>query len=139
MGQSIVLGGGPRLVTAICAADTRVFMLSDGALRATAEGNPNLWPKLLSLAYAQQRALVEMVSMLTALRPRQRLIVRLLSLAKYDECIPISQAQIGEIVGASRKAVNGWLREWEKANLIVCGYRQITVLNRGGLASALDK
>ena len=33
MGQSAVLGGGPRLVTAIAAADCELFLLSDRALR----------------------------------------------------------------------------------------------------------
>lgn len=137
IGQSIVFGGGPRMLTVICAADSLLFTLSDQALRRTAERHPALWRALLALAYGQQRASVETLAALIGLKPRQRLVAQLLALSRRDREAPVSQSTLAELVGVSRKAVNGWLAELEAAGLVTRGYGRLTIEDRRGLGRLL--
>ena len=137
IGQSIDFGGGPRLLTVICAADSLLFTLSDQALRQTVERHPSLWRALLTLAYGQQRASIEALAALVALKPRQRLIAQLLTLSRRDREAPVSQGALAELIGVSRKAVNGWLGELEAAGLVTRGYGRLRVEDRRGLGRLL--
>ena len=138
IGQSLRLGGGPRLVTAICAADTLVFQLPDRALRQTLEMHPALWLSVSALAYEQLRTVIEMIADHVGLPPRARLISRLVALSELSPRIRISQSDVAEMIGVSRKAVNGWLGGLERAGRIVRGYGFIEVRDRAGLRRLLE-
>lgn len=133
IGQSIVFGGGPRLVTAICATDARLFVLSDHALRETAAAHPSLWQSLSALAYLQLRQMVRRTAEFIALKPRDRMIVRLLALSRFENPIPLSQAALAEMVGVGRDVVNRWLGDLEASGKVARGYGRIEVLDAPGL------
>jgi CRP-like cAMP-binding protein len=137
IGQSIVFGGGPRLLTVICVEASLLFTLSDQALRRAIERHPSLWRGLLALAYGQQRASVEALAIRVGLRPRQRLVAQLLTLSRRQRRAPVSQSALAEMIGVSRKAVNGWLGELEAAGLVTRGYGALTIDDRAGLARRL--
>lgn len=129
IGQSAAFGGGPRIVTAITAAPSLVFTLSDSGLRRVAVSHPGLWEALSALVYGQLRANAQAVAELIALKPRERLISRLVQLAAQSAgAIAVSQADLAEMIGVTRKAVNGWLGELEAAGLVERGYGVIRVL-----------
>ena len=130
MGQSVGLGGGPRLVTVVAAADSIIMMFSDRALRETAAKHPNLWRSISTLAYGQLRAALQGWAEAVGLKPRERMVARLLAL---------SQSALAEMVGVTRKAVNGWLRELEKDRLVALGYGRIEVCDRVGLERTLGE
>eukprot|EP01035_Chromulina_nebulosa_P037593 gene37593-50751_t len=72
--------------------------------------HPGLWEALGALVYGQLRLNVQAVAELVALKPRERLISRLAQLsAQGDGQIAIAQADLAEMIGVTRKAVNGWL------------------------------
>lgn len=138
IGQSAAFGGGPRIVTAITAAPSLIFTLSDGALRRVAAVHDGLWEALSALVYGQLRANAQAVAELIALKPRERLISRLVQLtAATGGEIAISQADLAEMIGVTRKAVNGWLGELEAAGLVRRGYGVIQVLDAGRLERML--
>ena len=137
IGQSIVFGGGPRLLTVICVEASVLFTLSDPALRQAIERHPSLWRALLALAYGQQRASVEALAIRAGLKPRQRLVAQLLTLSRWQRRAPVSQSALAEMIGVSRKAVNGWLGELEAAGLVTRGYGALTIDDRAGLARRL--
>lgn len=137
VGQSILFGGGPRLVTAICAADSQLFALSDRALSQTAEEYTALWPALSALVFSQLRETVRLTAEFLTLSPRKRLISRLLLLSAPGARVLVSQAALAEMIGASRNAVNGWLAELEGAGAIARGYRHIDVVDSGRLVRLL--
>lgn len=138
IGQSAAFGGGPRIVTAIAAAPSLVFTLSDSALRRVAAAYPDLWEALSALVYGQLRVNAQAVAEFVALKPRERLISRLIQLgAMTGGEIPISQSDLAEMIGVTRKAVNGWLGELERARLIERGYGVIRVLDPGRLERML--
>jgi CRP-like cAMP-binding protein len=137
MGQSVVFGGGPRLVTAIGAVDSHLFLLSDRVLRQAAERHPTLWPSLSALVYGQLRTTLRSLAEFVALKPRERMIARLLTLSGFMESIPLSQTALAEIVGASRNAVHGWLGELERCGVLARGYGVVRILDRPALRRLL--
>lgn len=138
IGQSAAFGGGPRIVTAITAAPSLIFTLSDSALRRVAAVHPGLWEALSALVYGQLRLNAQTVAEFVALRPRERLISRLLQMAaQAGGAIPVSQADLAEMIGVTRKAVNGWLGELEAAGLVRRGYGVIGVVDAGRLERML--
>lgn len=138
IGQSVAFGGGPRIVTAIAAVPSTLFTLSDRALRQVAADHPGLWEALSALVYGQLRLNAQAVAEFVALKPRERLISRLLQLsAQTGGEIPVSQADLAEMIGVTRKAVNGWLGALEGQGRVARGYGVITVLDRAGLERML--
>ncbi len=137
IGQSAAFGGGPRIVTAITAVPSLVFTLSDSALRRVAAAHPDLWEALSALVYGQLRINAQAVAEFVALKPRERLISRLLQMSAQTGEIAVSQADLAEMIGVTRKAVNGWLGELEAARLVERGYGVIRVLEAGRLERML--
>lgn len=138
IGQSVAFGGGPRIVTAIAATPVTVFTLSDRALRQVAADHAGLWEALSALVYGQLRLNAQAVAEFVALKPRQRLISRLLQMsAQAGGEIAVSQADLAEMIGVTRKAVNGWLGELEGQGRVARGYGVIAVLDRAGLERML--
>jgi len=139
IGQSAAFGGGPRLVTAIAARPSTVFTLSDRALRQVAASQPGLWEALSALVYGQLRNATQGLAEVLALKPRERMIARLLQFVRPDGAVRISQADLAELIGVTRKAVNGWLGELEGRGLVVRRYGVIAVLDRAGLERMLSQ
>jgi len=138
IGQSAAFGGGPRIVTAIASSASVVFTLSDRALRQVAASQPGLWEALSALVYGQLRNATQGLAEVLALKPRERMIARLLQLAAVSGgAAGISQADLAEMIGVTRKAVNGWLGALEGRGLVRVGYGRIAVLDRVGLERML--
>ncbi|MFA7263365.1 MAG: Crp/Fnr family transcriptional regulator [Caulobacter sp.] len=138
IGQSAAFGGGPRIVTAITASPSLIFTLSDSALRRVAAAHPGLWESVTALVYGQLRANAQAVAELIALKPRERLVSRLVQLtAAAGGEIAVSQADLAEMIGVTRKAVNGWLGDLEAAGLVTRGYGVIKVLDAARLERML--
>lgn len=138
IGQSPAFGGGPRIVTAIAASPCVTFSLSDRDLRRVAASHPDLWEALSALVYGQLRANTQAIAELIALRPRERLVARLLQLASLTGGdIAASQTDLAEMIGVTRKAVNGWLGELEAQGAVRRGYGVISVLDRPRLERML--
>ncbi len=138
MGQSALFGGGPRLVTAICAEDSLLFLLSDRALARVAADHPGVWRDLTGLIYRQLQLAIQVMAERTALSPRAQLAARLLLMSRETPLVQVGQAEMAEMLGVSRKAVNGWLRGWEKAGLVKIGYGAVEVTGRRGLTAEAE-
>ena len=140
IGQSAAFGGGPRIVTAITASPSLIFTLSDSALRRVAAVHPGLWEALGALVYGQLRLNAQTVAEFVALKPRERLVSRLLQMAGQSGGeISVSQSDLAEMIGVTRKAVNGWLGELEAAGLVARAYGVIRVLEPAKLERSLTQ
>lgn len=137
MGQSATFGGGPRLLTVIAAADSLVFTVSDRALRQTAAEHPGVWRDVAGLLYMQLGAILQLVAQLTALPPRARLAARLLQLEQNLGVAEVSQGDLAEMVGVTRKAINGWLGEMAAKGWVRLGYGRIEILKPGSLRAVV--
>ncbi|CAN7184816.1 Crp/Fnr family transcriptional regulator [Phenylobacterium sp. LjRoot164] len=132
LGQSVAFGGGPRIVTAVCAQPSLLLRVSDAGLERIARTRPEIWRALAALVYLQLRGAVRQAAEAVALPPRQRLASRLLVLARSRRGPPrlaLSQQALAEMVGLSRKTVNGLLVEFARERLIGLDYGAVEVLD----------
>lgn len=131
-GRSRMGGAASRIVSARAVRATRALLLSDRAMERIAADHPHMWRALSEAVHGQlDAALVALAQQLT-LAPLARVAARLLQFAQGD-AVPLGQADLGELTGLSRKAVNAHLATLEGQGLIARGYRNVTVTNRLGL------
>jgi CRP-like cAMP-binding protein len=138
IGQTTRFGGGPRLVTVQCIDDSLILLASDRVLTQIAMKRPQIWQAVAALCYLQARDLLLIVADLIALPPRQRLAARIARLAQADEqsgkiVLSLSQEALAEMVGLTRKTVNGYLAEFEREGLIQRTYGSVILLDPQGL------
>lgn len=131
-GRSRMGGAASRIVSARAARPTRALLLSDRAMERIAAEHPHMWRALSEAVHGQlDAALVALAQQLT-LAPLARIAARLLQFAQ-GAAVPLAQADLGELTGLSRKAVNAHLATLEAQGLIARGYRNVAVTNRPGL------
>jgi CRP-like cAMP-binding protein len=138
IGQTVRFGGGPRLVTAICVQPSLLLVVSDAALSRLSAAWPDIWRIVTGLAYAQMRAVIRTMAEFVALPPRQRLAARLMSLAapkgrRPPVSLAIGQQALGELIGVTRKTVNGILAGFEREGLVKAGYGRLDLIDLKGL------
>jgi len=136
LGQTTRFGGGPRLMTVICQADSRLLLVSDRALARIGAQTPRVWEAVAALLYNQLRDLLQVVAEATALPPRQRLASRLGLLARSlpdPPTLRLTQQALGEMVGLTRKTVNAYLAGFERQGLIRRAYGEIVIADAAGL------
>lgn len=132
LGQSASFGGGPRLVTAVCVEPSLLLRVSDAGLERIARSQPQIWRAMASLVYLQLRFTLHLAAGAIALPPRQRLAERLLMLSRTrpeGASIRLSQQALAELVGLTRKTVNGYLADFQRQGLVALDYGQVFVLD----------
>jgi len=143
LGHATRYSGGPRLVTAVCAEPSVLLAVSERALEEVAARWPTLWRALALSAYSYTRRTVRALAELISLPPRQRLASRLLLMASASPgstvpAVRLSQQAIGEMIGVTRKTVNGHLAAFERAQLIKASYNRIILKDVEGLRRLAD-
>jgi CRP-like cAMP-binding protein len=141
IGQTMRFGGGPRLVTVVCVEPSTVLQVSDRALGRIAASHPAVWEAVAALLYLQLRSLLHLVAEVTALPPRQRVAARIGLLARSGRSgrLRLSQQALAEMVGLTRKTVNGYLGEFERAGLIRRTYGGLDVLDPPALLKIAER
>lgn len=137
LGQTGRFGGGPRLLTVICQERSRLFVASDRALARIGAEHPRIWEAVSGLLYLSLRGLLQALAEAMALPPRERLASRLQTLARglpEPRRLRVTQQALGEFVGLTRKTVNAYLAEFERAGLVRREYGEVVVLDPAGLA-----
>jgi CRP/FNR family transcriptional regulator, cyclic AMP receptor protein len=131
------------VVTAVCASSCTLLAISERALEDIAARWPTLWRALAALAYAYTRRTVRALAELIALPPRQRLAARLLLMAGGQDgarapVVRLGQQAIGEMIGVTRKSINAYLAEFERARLLETRYNHIVLLDLPGLTRVAE-
>jgi CRP-like cAMP-binding protein len=99
-------------------------------------------PAFRSLMFAYAQAFLEQVMVSVACNGahslKQRLARWLLMMRDRgdDDALQITQTLLAEMLGVQRPSITNAARELERAGLIVRGLRQVTILDRQGLARA---
>ena len=99
-------------------------------------------PPFRSLMYAYFQAFLEQVMVSVACNGahslKERLARWLLMMRDRsdDDALPITQDLLAEMLGVQRPTITNAARELERAGLIERGRRQVTILDRKGLAAA---
>lgn len=135
-GRSRVGGADARIVTAIASDASRALLLSDRAIERIAAEQPLMWRALADALHNQLDGLLAALSQMLLLPPRPRIAARLLAQADATGAIRLTQGDIAEMCGLSRKSVNGHLSAMERAGWIERRYMAIIIRNPAGLRRA---
>lgn len=138
LGQTRGHGGGPRIITVRAARPSMVLLLSDRALERIAATEPTIWRAVSELVYDQLDFSVRLAAHLLAKGPAERIAARLLLIAGEGEAATVSQVDLAEMCGVTRKTANGHLADFEAAGLIERGYARIVLCDRAGLRAIAD-
>jgi len=135
-GAQALLGGkisSVRLVVQIPGAATKMpradFMAALSSI-----------PSFHRMMFAHTQAFLEQVLVSVACNGAHSLSQRLarwllMMRDRMDEdTLPITQTLLAEVLGVQRPTVTNALREFERAGLVVCGRKQLTILDRRRLA-----
>lgn len=133
-GRSRSGGAATRIVSARAARPTQALLLADRAIERIAADHPPMWRALSEAVQGQlDAALVALAQQLT-LGPQARVTERLRQIGQTGVAA-LSQSDLAELTGLSRKAVNAHLAQLEARGLIARGYRRIAITDAAGLAA----
>jgi CRP-like cAMP-binding protein len=105
------------------------------------ERNPGAWAGMVEVLCERLRATDQHVAEIALLKVPVRLAKALLRTIKAEgaersiggNAIPLSQRELGALVGAARESVNRCLREWQRSGLVRVDGNIITILDRATL------
>lgn len=130
--------GGRRVATAVAREPTTLLYLPERGLEAIAQKLPDLWVRLAELSSFHVVAGFRLAVANT--RPAtQRLAIHLQLLSTQfspSGQLPVTQDELSEMTGLSRKTVNRVLARFEKEGLLSTGYRNLQLLDADRLAAA---
>ena len=132
-GQAAGFGGGPRLVTAIAGEHSTLLHVPDHALVEIARSEAGIWRGFTELLYNQLASALALAGAMIHLPPPARVAARLIMLSAAHSPIRVTQAQLAELTGLSRKTVNLHLRALEAEGIISLAYRGVAVKDRARL------
>ena len=136
-GRVFSQASGPRLITVLANEDSRLLHIADLALRRIARAHPDLWQNFTGLLYEQLAAALQMAANMIHLAPNARVAARLLFLAglgaRDGVVVGVTQSQLAELTGLSRKTVNGHLADFARRGVVEPGYAGLTLRNLSSL------
>jgi len=132
-GQAARFGGGPRLVTAIAGERSTLLHVPDHALAEIARSEAGVWRSFTELLYGQLASALALAAAMIRLPPPARVAARLVMLSGSGARVAVTQSQLAELTGLSRKTVNAHLRALEGAGILALDYRAIMVKDRAKL------
>jgi CRP/FNR family transcriptional regulator, cyclic AMP receptor protein len=136
-GRVFSQASGPRLITALANEDSRLLHIADHALRLISRGHPDIWRNFTALLYEQLSAALQMAANMIHLAPQARIAARLLFLAgigaRDGVVARVTQSQLAELTGLSRKTVNGHLADLARRGVVEPGYGGLALRNLAGL------
>lgn len=143
LGHATRFGGGPRLVTAVCAERSILLEISESALDRVATHIPEIWRAIAAFTYEDLRNALRLAAEVIALRPRERIAARLLAIGGDGRSgdtpiIRISQELLGEMLGVTRKTINFHLSAFERDGLVQVSYSRIELMDLDGLRAVAD-
>jgi CRP-like cAMP-binding protein len=138
-GEIALLDDEPRSATVVAAEPCRLLVVPRVAFRALLSQMPILALRLLALMARQVRRLSSRTEDSASLDVRGRLAKALLSIserfgsagpgANVRITLKLSQADLGQMVGATREMVNKCLREWVGSRIIRCNRGAVTMVD----------
>jgi CRP/FNR family transcriptional regulator, cyclic AMP receptor protein len=140
-GEIAMLDGKERTADARAMTSCTLAILERRDVMALFERNPGAWAGMVEVLCERLRATDQHVAEIALLRLPTRLAKALLRTIKAEDgdravggnAIPLSQRELGALVGAARESVNRCLREWQRSGLVRVDGNSITIINRGTL------
>jgi CRP-like cAMP-binding protein len=143
-GEIALLDGNPRTAGAAAMEQTDLLRIHRDHFLPYVRANPDLVMGMLSLICQRLRWTSSVIEDAAFLAFPARLAERLLVLAEHyrrpgahDITIPLSQQDIGSMVGAGREAINKQLALWRSAGIVDTGRGAIVIRNCEALGALI--
>src|SRR5690348_14852240 len=140
-GEIALLDGQPRTADAIAVTECELLVIERRDFLPIVHENPDVAVKLIEILCARLRHSSEQVEDVMFLDLPGRLAKTLLRLSdgsdrsRGDRKVPITQREIGQIIGMSRESTNKQLRSWEQHKWVRLERGGVVVLAPEALAS----
>jgi CRP/FNR family cyclic AMP-dependent transcriptional regulator len=137
VGELSLLDGRGRSADAVAQTNGSLLVVERRDVIEAMRLNPDLALTILTILTERLRATSWMLAAMTFHDAGGRLAIILLTLAQQraGHRVDITQAALGERVGATRETVNRKLREWQAAGILALEPGRITVLDPAALRS----
>ena len=139
-GEIALLDGNPRTASAAAMEHVDLLRIHRDHFLPYLKANPDLTLRLLSLLCQRLRWTSSIIEDSAFLAVPARLAKRLLVLAEHyrrpkepDIIIPMSQHDLGNMVGVGRETINKQLALWRSAGIVDTGRGAIVIRNREAL------
>lgn len=121
-------------VTVRARSAATLFLIPDAVLKRVGHDRPDVWQAVSNLVYGQLESAVRMVVRLLTASPAELIALRLLTLAEgKPPFVAVSQSELGELTGMTRKAANAHLALLEEQGLIKRAYGKVMLLDEARL------
>lgn len=136
LGEGPLVIGQPRSISFRALEDSHLLYLTATTLRRLRETLPDFASDLARLPESNAQTAVALVAELLVPDSERRLALAVLRVARTpvdldraDSALPLSQAQLAEMVALSRNHVNRILAQWSQAGLVATGYNHLRLLS----------
>jgi CRP/FNR family cyclic AMP-dependent transcriptional regulator len=133
IGEAALMAGASRLVSLSAAVESRVYILSLGALRELLARDPACWRILYEQSFGNQMVALTLLAEALSLSPRARLARLLLRLADAERRVQGNQDDFGRLIGMTRSSARRALASLGEAGTIRTGYRWLEIVDVDGL------
>ena len=111
-----------------------LFVIPDAVLKRVGHDRPDMWQAVSNLVYGQLQGALRMVARLLTASPAELIALRLLTLAEgRPPFVAVSQSELGQLTGMTRKAANAHLALLEEQGLIKRAYGKVMLLDEARL------
>lgn len=111
-----------------------LFLIPDAKLARIARNRPDIWQSVNDLTRQQLQGAVRMIARLLTASPAELIALRLVMLAEgRPPTVTVSQSELGELTGLTRKAVNAHLALLETAGSIRRAYGRVMLTDLAAL------
>jgi CRP-like cAMP-binding protein len=147
-GEIALIDGRPRTADATALTACELVALRRADFRAFLEREPLLAIHLLEMLCERVRRTSERIEDTAFLGVPARLAKRLLQMAEHDGAPaagggvrvawPLSQGELGQMLGMSRESLNKRLHRWQARGWIAVDRRGVTIRDRGALLALIE-
>jgi CRP/FNR family transcriptional regulator, cyclic AMP receptor protein len=140
-GEIALLDGHPRTADAVAMTDCELMVIDRREFIAFLRNEPNVALKIIEILCSRLRWTSAQVEDMAFLGLADRLAKTILHLSGPDPSsakLPITQREIGQIIGMSRESTNKQLRAWARRKWVSLGRGCITILNRAEIARVAE-
>ena len=143
-GEIAVLDGGPRTADAVAMVDSDLLVLDRRDFLPVLRANPDLAQRLLEVLCARLRKTSEQLEDAFFLDMAGRLAKALLSARVAGPGggapqAPLTQRELGEMIGTARESVNKLLHSWQRQGLVRIGRGAIEIRRPEALRAMSDQ
>lgn len=141
-GEIALLDGGDRTHDGHAAVDTNIAILPKQTVLQLCDQYPEVYKALVALLCLHCRQAFSAIDEFLLYTPTQQMARRVLHLVDIhaQNVLPLSQSELGAMVGISRQSANKILKNWEASGIIQRQYGGIKILNISKLeAMFVDK